>query len=230
MCKVKLQKSREESIKKLVEQNAFDEVYLFVKRKIMYLHVAIDNYGSIFASKYENYYAFARISPAFTNMIEQSIICGIYTNIAELIQKDTVVGIHTLIKIAIKNYGNDINVSNQSKEIKTFLKKNRKMLLGLIRLRNKEICHFDEHVLTGNSVTKNAQCLNIIVLKNFLNDIEDLISTLRLKCKKDGIIDTMRPINSNDSNNIQDILNLFAELKAEIIELKRQKNIRNFQH
>ena len=45
MCKLKLQEARENSIKKLIEDNAFDEVYSFVKRKIMYLHVAIDNYN-----------------------------------------------------------------------------------------------------------------------------------------------------------------------------------------
>ena len=133
MCKLKPQETREKSIKRLIEQNAFDEVYSFVKRKIMYLHVAIDNYNSIFASKYENYYSFARISPAFINMVEQSIICGIYTNIAELIQRDTIVGLHTLTKIALQNNEKDIDIKEKSENILAFLKENRKMLSELIR-------------------------------------------------------------------------------------------------
>lgn len=223
MCKLKLQETRENSIKKLIEENAFEEVYSFVKRKIMYLHVAIDNYNLIFASKYENYYSFARISPAFINMVEQSVICGIYTNIAELIQRDTIVGLHTLTKIALQNNENDIDIKEKSKNILAFLKENRKMLSELIRFRNKEICHFDENVLTHNAVAQNAQCLNIKVLKQFLTRIEELVSQLRLACTKDGIYETMCPINSSDSNSIKDILNTFIEFKSEIIELKYQK-------
>mgnify|MGYP000094985823 FL=1 len=226
MCKLKPQETREKSIKRLIEQNAFDEVYSFVKRKIMYLHVAIDNYNSIFASKYENYYSFARISPAFINMVEQSIICGIYTNIAELIQRHTIVGLHTLTKIALQNNENDIDIKEKSKNILAFLKENRKMLSELIRLRNKEICHFDKNVLTGSTIAQNAQCLNIKVLKQFLNRIEELVSQLRLACKKDGIHETMCPINSDDSNKMQDILDMFIEFKSEIIELKYQKKIK----
>lgn len=225
MCKIKLQGTREKSIKKLIEQNAFDDVYSFIKRKIMYLHVAIDNYNLIFASKYENYYSFARISPAFINMVEQSIICGIYTNIAELIQRDTIVGLHTLTKIALQNNENDIDIKGKSRNILSFLRENRKMLLELIRLRNKEICHFDENVLTGNTVTQNAQCLNIKILKQFLNRIEKLVSQLRLACKKDGIYETMCPINSSDANSMKDILDAFIEFKPEIIALKHQKKI-----
>ena len=187
---------------------------------------AIDNYNSIFASKYENYYSFARVSPAFINMVEQSIICGIYTNIAELIQRDTIVGLHTLTKIALQNNENDIDIKEKSKNILAFLKENRKMLSELIRLRNKEICHFDKNVLTGSAVAQNAQCLNIKVLKRFLNRIEELVSQLRLACKKDGIHETMCPINSDDSNKMQDILDMFIEFKPEIIELKYQKKIK----
>ena len=227
MCTLKPQETREKSIKRLIEQNAFDEVYSFVKRKIMYLHVAIDNYNSIFASKYENYYSFARISPAFINMVEQSIICGIYTNIAELIQRDTIVGLHTLTKIALQNNENDIDIKEKSKNILAFIKENRKMLSELIRLRNKEICHFDKNVLTGSTVAQNAQCLNIKVLKRFLNRIEELVSQLRLACKKDGIHETMCPINSDDSNKMQDILDMFIEFKPEIIELKYKKRLKN---
>lgn len=106
-----------------------------------------------------------------------------------------------------------------------FLKENRKMLSELIRLRNKEICHFDKNVLTGSTVAQNAQCLNIKVLKRFLNRIEELVSQLRLACKKDGIHETMCPINSDDSNKMQDILDMFIEFKSEIIELKYQKKI-----
>jgi len=225
MCKLKLQEARENSIKKLIEDNAFDEVYSFVKRKIMYLHVAIDNYNLIFASKYENYYSFARISPAFINMVEQSVICGIYTNIAELIQRDTIVGLHTLTKIALQNNEKDIDIKEKSENILSFLKENRKMLSELIRFRNKEICHFDENVLTHNAVAQNAQCLNIKVLKQFLTRIEELVSQLRLACKKDGVYETMCPINSSDSNSMKDILNTFIEFKSEIIALKHQKKI-----
>ena len=223
MCKLKLQESRKKSIKKLIERNAFDEVYLFVKRKIMYLHVAIDNYKSIFASEYENYYSFARISPAFTNMVERSIICGIYTNIAELIQKDTIVGLHTLTKIALQNNENDIDIKEKSENILAFLKENRKMLSELIRFRNKEICHFDENVLTGNTVAQNARCFQIKVLKQFLNSIEISVSQLRLACKKDGIHETMCPINSADAKIMQNILDTFIEFQHEIIALKYQK-------
>lgn len=225
MCKLKLQEARENSIKKLIEDNAFDEVYSFVKRKIMYLHVAIDNYNLIFASNYENYYSFARISPAFINMVEQSIICGIYTNIAELIQRDTIVGLHTLTKIALQNNENDIDINEKCNNILAFLKENRKMLSELIRFRNKEICHFDENVLTHNAVAQNAQCLNIKVLKQFLTHIEELVSQLRLACKKDGIYETMCPINSSDANSMKDIINTFIEFKSEIIALKHQKKI-----
>ena len=225
MCKLKPQETRENSIKKLIEENAFDEVYLFVKRKIMYLHVAIDNYNLIFASNYENYYSFARISPAFINMVEQSIICGIYTNIAELIQRDTIVGLHTLTKIALQNNENDVDINEKCNNILAFLKENRKMLSELIRFRNKEICHFDENVLTHNAVAQNAQCLNIKVLKQFLTHIEELVSQLRLACKKDGIYETMCPINSSDANSMKDIINTFIEFKSEIIALKHQKKI-----
>lgn len=225
MCKIKLQGTREKSIKKLIEQNAFDDVYSFIKRKIMYLHVAIDNYNLIFASNYENYYSFARISPAFINMVEQSIICGIYTNIAELIQRDTIVGLHTLTKLALQNNENDIDINEKCNNILAFLKENRKMLSELIRFRNKEICHFDENVLTHNAVAQNAQCLNIKVLKQFLTHIEELVSQLRLACKKDGIYETMCPINSSDANSMKDIINTFIEFKSEIIALKHQKKI-----
>lgn len=226
MCKLKLQETRENSIKKLIEENAFDEVYLFVKRKIMYLHVAIDNYNLIFASNYENYYSFARISPAFINMVEQSIICGFYANIAELINKKTVVGLHTLIRIALEN-NNDSDVKEKSDNILLFLKKNKKMFSELIHLRNKEICHFDENALTGNAVAQNAKCLDIKGLKQFLNTIGELVSELHLACKKDGILETMCPINSNDSNLMKDVFNMFVEFKADIIELKHQKRIKD---
>ena len=228
MCKLKLQETRENSIKKLIEENAFNEVYLFVKRKIMYLHVAIDNYNLIFSSNYENYYSFARISPAFINMVEQSIICGIYTNIAELIQRDTIVGLHTLTKIALQNNENDIDINEKCNNILAFLKENRKMLSELIRFRNKEICHFDENVLTHNAVAQNAQCLNIKVLKQFLTHIEELVSQLRLAYTKDGIYETMCPINSSDANSMKDILDTFIEFKSEIIELKYQKKKTSF--
>lgn len=223
MCKLKLQEIRENSIKKLIENNAFDEVYSFVKRKIMYLHVAIDNYNLIFASKYENYYSFARISPAFINMVEQSIVCGIYTNIAELIQRNTIVGVHTLTKIALQNNEEDTDIKEKSENILAFLKENRKMLSVLIHFRNKEICHFDENVLTHNAVAQNAQCFNIKVLKQFLTRIEELVSRLRSAYKKDGIYETMCPINSSDVNSMKDILDTFIEFKSEIIKLKYQK-------
>ena len=223
MGKIKPSEVREKSIEKLIEQNAFDAVYSFVKCKIIYLHIAIDNYHSIFASAYENYYSFARISPAFMNMVEQSIICGVYTNIAELVQKDTVVGLHTLRKIALENNKDDVEVKEISKNILALLKKNKKMLSELICFRNKEICHFDENVLTKETLNKNAQCFNIEVLKRFLSDIEELVSQLRLACKKDGIHETMCPVNSADSDRMQEILHTFIEFKTEIAELKRQK-------
>ena len=228
MGKLKLQETRENSINKLIVGNAFEEVYSFVKSKIMYLHVAIDDYNLIFASNYENYYSFARISPAFINMIEQSIICGIYTNIAELIQRDTIVGLHTLTKIALQNNENDIDIKEKSENILTFLKGKRKMLSELIRFRNKEICHFDENVLTHNAVAQNAECFNIEVLKQFLTSIEELISQLRLAYTKDGIYETMCPIKSSDANSMKDILDTFIEFKSEIIELKYQKKKTSF--
>lgn len=223
VCKIKSQDNRKESIDKLIKEDAFDEVYQFVKRKIMYLHVALDNYNFIFASTYENYYSFARISPAFTNMIEQSIFCGVYTNLAELIHRNTVVGIQTLTKIAREHYGDD--VKEKSNEIIEFIKEKEKMLADLIRLRNKEICHFDQNVLSRNTVAQNASCLNIKELKEFLNGIEDRVSQLRLACKKDGVYETMCPINSLDSNILQSILDTFLAFKPEIMELKRQKKI-----
>ena len=94
---------------------------------------------------------------------------------------------------------------------------------GISSFRNKEICHFDENVLTHNAVAQNVQCLNIKVLKQFLIRIEELVSQLRLACKKDGIYETMCPINSDDSNKMQDILDMFIEFKSEIIKLKYQK-------
>ena len=129
--------------------------------------------------------------------------------------------------ILINNAGtqneNDIDIKEKSKNILTFLKENRKMLSELIRFRNKEICHFDENVLTHNAVAQNAQCLNIKVLKQFLTRIEELVSQLRLAYTKDGIYETMCPINSSDANSMKDILDTFIEFKSEIIELKYQK-------
>ena len=220
MCEKSSRKNYKCSVQELINANKFAEVYAFIKSKIMYLNVAIDNYNLIFASEYENYLTFAQISPAFTNMIWKSMICGIYTNLAELIQKDTVVGVQTLVKIATINCPEDIEIKENSNGIITLIKSNTTVLKDLIRLRNKEICHFDENVLTGDTVSENSKCMNIGFLKQFLYDLETLLSKLRLSYMKDGIYDTMCPINSSDSNNIKDIINTYNKFKKEIKKLK----------
>lgn len=227
MCTMTLTEMRKSSKDNLVEKNDFNEVYSFVKQKIMYLHVAIDNYKYIFATNYKNYFTFARISPAFINMVGESIVCGVYTTLAELVKKNTVVGVITLVEIAQKNYINDTKVQEVSNDIIKHIEQNDDMIKDLIKLRNKEISHFDENALIRNTVKKNALCLNIGTLKQFIDKLEDLISQLRSACKKDNVHETMCPINGDDSKLIKDIIDTYMNYKSDINQLKKNKPLKN---
>ena len=202
MCKKDRQSEERE---KLIKGNKFPEVYNEVRKNFYFLHSSVDNYLFAFMSD-DNYATLSPVAPAFFYVTQASIALSIVATITELVNKKTVVGVQTLVKIAKANKPNDSKVITDCEGILHCIKKHKNLLQTIRTARNKVYCHFDAQVLDKEYVYALNSTIKPKEIKLFLNELEIYITDLRMHYYNDGHKESLSPLNGPDVDALIDII------------------------
>lgn len=217
----------------------FNQVYKFIKKRLLYLNNSIYILESFL--KYEDREIF-KTFPAYFNAVNESVVISIITTIDALFDKDGKVSIFKFINLVKSNWVKIFpqkyfyeyldNGKNCTEEIihyekpniiaekcEKYLQDNEEFIKSITTARNKIFCHFDNVVLNDDKVNEITEDLFLNKIKKLIEITSEFVKKLYIEFTAEGKDCDFKYVNQDDCEVLYKNLSICIKYKENIKQL-----------